>query len=635
MPLVKELFEKMELNDDQIEKPIIVQWLSKHGCAVTSFIAGIAYPSGEKVKISTPCGLEYEAVCGSEQLVHEALQSAATAQQKWRVMNPEAKTRVIYAVARNFQKHVTLFGTAEAVTFPFKRLERCRGACATYTIEYLYNAAARRNFSDTPARYSAMLVLQTSEFCPVNLVAEWQIGEALSAHTPVVLAVSIVNCLPALIFAEICNTAGLPTGLLNVVILSASALASLRPSSDVMLLQLRETRRHVSTCIIAEGADIGSAVNGAMEMLSDYWGMVKKTFSAPNYLGGVVYVQDCMHSRVIKVLEAQVDTLKVAKSNFAKTVDLVADARPRVIKQAHIHIETAPKEPTIFVQGFRTIKEVAALASAGPLHSECLSVWTEYVGRAVEIADRVSGFRHIWINGHNWFDIDIASLKQWHFPSGKADLSEKVHHTVEAIPDVHVEHIPSNVDHTLKLYYGGGQKCAESQTCYPVYNRFPPFDRGDKIVGYVSAAGPKDARNAVEAALKAFSGWRSKSAFSRSQVIYFLGENLSQRRVDFIEKLLLNTGHSDCAQELQESIDATFKWAGYCDNTAPSFTSSSGMKVYSSFEPHGVVAIVCPPVKTMRSLVTLMVSVISIGNTAVVVVPEEYPIAPLTLAEVL
>lgn len=36
----------------------------------------------------------------------------------------------------------------------------------------------------------------------------------------------------------------------------------------------------------------------------------------------------------------------------------------------------------------------------------------------------------------------------------------------------------------------------------------------------------------------------------------------------------------------------------------------------------------------MRSLVTLLISAISIGNTVVIVVPEEYPIAPLMLAQV-
>lgn len=56
------------------------------------------------------------------------------------------------------------------------------------------------------------------------------------------------------------------------------------------------------------------------------------------------------------------------------------------------------------------------------------------------------------------------------------------------------------------LYYGGAQKSSESNTFYPVYNRYPPFNQGDKVIAYVPAGGPKDVRNAVEAAAKAFPG---------------------------------------------------------------------------------------------------------------------------------
>lgn len=67
----------------------------------------------------------------------------------------------------------------------------------------------------------------------------------------------------------------LPPNLFNVVILAEAAMKSIEVPAEVLKLHLRENRRHVSTCIIAEGADISSAVNGACEMLSDYWGMVR------------------------------------------------------------------------------------------------------------------------------------------------------------------------------------------------------------------------------------------------------------------------------------------------------------------------------------------------------------------------
>ncbi|XP_022664695.1 aldehyde dehydrogenase family 16 member A1-like isoform X2 [Varroa destructor] len=629
MAKVRELFENMQLSDNEHERPAIIQqWLSKRGNVVSSFAVGISNTCWSCTDVTTECGLRYQVAYGSQHLLDQVLKMAPKAQQEWLNIDPEEKTQAIYAVARNFQKHVALFSTAEAVSFPFKRLEKCRGAYATNAIEYLYSTAARRCSGKILPRCSAVIVIQGSDSYPMNLIAEWRIGEAWSAHTPVVLAVSPSNCLPALIFSDICLVAGFPANFLNVVILRDSDLGKLQPITGTVMLSLEKSRPSMSTCIIAEGADIGSAVNGVMEMLSDCWGM-------KNYLGIMVYIQDCIQSRVMKALKAQMGSLKIAKSNFAKTADLVAHSDVQIIKAAHIPQKTKNTAPTVYIQGFRTIKEVASLASVDPLHSEYLSIWTEYVARAVEIAERIYGFRYIWINGQNHFYNNPTFLKELYFPSGKMDLSEKISFSPPPIPNVELEHVFSNVDCTLKLYYDGGQKHAESQTCYPVFERISSTDRAAKILAYVPAAGPKDACNAVEAALKAFPGWSSKSAFSRLQIIYFFGENLNQRKDDFIEKLSRNTGHSDCAQELQESIDAIFKWASYRDTDVEGFVSSPGMKLYSSQEPHGVIAIICPPIKVMRSLVTLLISAISIGNTVVIVVPEEYPIAPLMLAQVI
>lgn len=61
----------------------------------------------------------------------------------------------------------------------------------------------------------------------------------------------------------------------------------------------------------------------------------------------------------------------------------------------------------------------------GPLHSDCLSIWTEYVGVALEIADMVSGYRNIWVNGQNYFENNVESLKEELCPSGGFDPSEK------------------------------------------------------------------------------------------------------------------------------------------------------------------------------------------------------------------
>ena len=51
----------------------------------------------------------------------------------------------------------------------------------------------------------------------------------------------------------------------------------------------------------------------------------------------------------------------------------------------------------------------------------------------------------------------------------------------------------------------------------------------DRLLGEAPLGNRKDIRNAVEAAHKA-SGWGKSTAHNRAQVLYYMAENLSQRR---------------------------------------------------------------------------------------------------------
>lgn len=52
----------------------------------------------------------------------------------------------------------------------------------------------------------------------------------------------------------------------------------------------------------------------------------------------------------------------------------------------------------------------------------------------------------------------------------------------------------------------------------------------------------KDVRNAVECAVKAQPGWDKRSGFNRSQILFYLAENLDQRRDEFVAHLVALTG---------------------------------------------------------------------------------------------
>ena len=72
-----------------------------------------------------------------------------------------------------------------------------------------------------------------------------------------------------------------------------------------------------------------------------------------------------------------------------------------------------------------------------------------------------------------------------------------------------------NVNKTYKLYIGGAFPRTESGRFLQLH------DNKKMVLANYCRASRKDFRNSVVAARKAFSGWASRPAFNRSQIIYF------------------------------------------------------------------------------------------------------------------
>ena len=67
--------------------------------------------------------------------------------------------------------------------------------------------------------------------------------------------------------------------------------------------------------------------------------------------------------------------------------------------------------------------------------------------------------------------------------------------------------------------------------------------------------------------------WSKLTPLQRSKYMYKFAEVLSERAEGLQRKLSENTGHSDCAEELDNCIKAAFKWAGSCGTDAWSSVS--------------------------------------------------------------
>jgi len=187
---------------------------------------------------------------------------------------------------------------------------------------------------------------------------------------------------------------------------------------------------------------------------------------------------------------------------------------------------------------------------------------------------------------------------------------------------------------TYKIYIGGQFPRTESGRFYTV------SDPKGKLLGNICLSSRKDIRNAVLAARKAFGSWSERAAMNRGQILYRIAEMLEGRREQFINELISQgSTKTKAIQELDMSIDRIVYYAGWCDKYTSILSSvnpvASSHFNFSVHEPTGVVGIIAPNNSSLIGLVSLVLPVITGGNTCVVVASEKLPLCAITFAEVL
>lgn len=188
---------------------------------------------------------------------------------------------------------------------------------------------------------------------------------------------------------------------------------------------------------------------------------------------------------------------------------------------------------------------------------------------------------------------------------------------------------------TWKLYIGGAFPRSESGYSYVVN------DAKGEFVANAAMASRKDARDAVQAARKAFGGWSARTAYNRAQILYRVAEIMEDRRPQLVEVVRQSEGLGarQAAQVVDESVDRMVWYAGWADKITQVVGSANPVAGpyfnLSSPEPTGVVAVLAPQRSSLLGLVSVLAPVVVTGNTAVVLASEERPLPAVTLAEVL
>lgn len=187
---------------------------------------------------------------------------------------------------------------------------------------------------------------------------------------------------------------------------------------------------------------------------------------------------------------------------------------------------------------------------------------------------------------------------------------------------------------TYKIYIAGQFPRTESGRYYS------PVNKAGKKLANVCLSSRKDFRDAVVAARSAFSGWSSRAAFNRGQILYRMGEMLEGRKAQFIEELMLqDSTRAQAEKEVNLAIDRLIWYAGWCDKYQQLYSAVNPVAGpwfnFSVPEPVGVTAIIAPQGDSLLGLVSLAAPVIAGGNTCVVIASQQKPLCAVTFAEVL
>ncbi|MFN3210115.1 MAG: aldehyde dehydrogenase family protein, partial [Roseovarius sp.] len=689
---VKEIFESMDYGPAPESAADAYAWLVDQGDRFGHFIDGAFTVPGEGFEAKNPATGEVLALLtqGGAEDVDAAVAAARRAQPKWERLGGPGRARHLYALARLVQKNARLFAVLETLDSG-KPIRESRDIDVPLVHRHFYYHAGLAQLIGTerPGRRAQGVCAQVIPWNFPLLMLAWKVAPALAAGNTVVLKPAEWTSLTALLFADICRQAGVPAGVVNIVTGDGEVGAMLAGHAGVDKVAFTgstEVGRHIrqatagqgkaltlelggkSAFIVFDDADTDSAIEGLVDAIWFNGGQVCCA-------GSRLLVQEGIAEDFLARLRARMDRLRVGYP-LDKSIDMGAMVDPAQVARVHGMVEggeagdrhvagadglpdsgafypptlisglAASDElmqqeifgPVLVSTTFRTPDEAVALAN-NTRYGLAASVWSENVNLALDVAPKlVAGV--VWVNGANMLDAAApfggtresgfgreggwAGLDAYLAPAGRG----KALAPVEAYTGKGAVQGQA-VDRTLKQYVGGKQTRPDGGYSRVVHGR------SGKALGQVPVANAKDIRNAVEAAHGA-AGWGRTSGHVRAQILYYMGENLSARAQDFASVLNAMTGGRSGAREVAASVDRLFSYAAWADKFAGEAVNVPirGMAL-ALREPVGVIGAFCPDEAPLLGLVSVLGAAMAMGNRAVLVASEPFPLAAMDLVQVL
>jgi aldehyde dehydrogenase (NAD+) len=661
-------------------------WLARHEAGFGHFIDGAFTQPAALFDTNDPAtGATLARVSqGAATDIDAAVSAARAAHPDGAALDGYARAKFLYALARQVQKRERFLAVLESLDNG-KPIRETRDVDVPLVARHFYHHAGWASLiaSEFP---SARAIGVCGQIVPWNfplLMLAWKIAPALAAGNTIVLKPAEWTPLTALAFAEICQEAGLPPGVVNIVTGDGATGAALvahagvdkiafTGSTDVGRLIRRATAGTgkrlslelggKSPFIVFDDSDLDSAVEGVVDGIFFNQGQVCCA-------GSRLLVAESVEARFVARLKARMGALRVG-APLDKSTDIGALAHPIQLERVRALVEQGRAQgaeifqpdvalpgagcfypptlalgvesanvlareevfgPVLATMTFRTPEEAVALAN-NTRYGLAASVWTENINRAYEVAAKLKA-GVVWINSTNLFDAGAAfgGYRESGFgrEGGREGLAEylvlsDLPRAQPTPPRSGPATVAPAIDRTPKMYIGGKQARPDGGAVYAV------LDPQGRILGQAGLGNRKDIRNAVEAAHKA-TGWASATAHNRAQVLYYIAENLAARADEFAARIGPD-GHA----EVEASLRRLFFYAGFADKYDGAVRAGPSKFVTLAMnEPFGVVGLVCPDEAPLLALVSLVAPAIAVGNAVVVVPSTAHPLAATDFYSVL
>ncbi|MDC0226555.1 aldehyde dehydrogenase family protein [Alphaproteobacteria bacterium] len=653
----------------------VVAWIKKISMSNKNYIDGkwTSVKNTKKIRVINPSNKKklFNLSVSSKKDVDAAVNAAYKAHLKWTKISSYKRSQFLYALARLIQKHSRFLSVLETIDNG-KPIRETRDIDIPLVARHFYYHAGWA--AKTKNNIESIGVV--GQIIPWNfpmLMLAWKIAPAIACGNTVVLKPAEYTSLTALFFAELCMKAKIPNGVINIITGDGSTgeyitshpkikkiaftgstqvgkkiISSTSSSNKKLTMELGGK----SPFIVFEDADLDSAVEGVVDAIWFNQGQVCCA-------GSRLLVQESIEKKFIKKLKQRMEKLRVGNP-LDKSIDIGAIVAPIQLHKINTLVTKGVSDganlwqpswscptdglfypPSLFTNvtpssfiaqveifgpvltclTFRTPSESIAIANNTP-YGLAASIWSENINLALDIAPKIKA-GVIWINSTNLFDAacGFGGYKESGF--GREGGSEGIRaYTKINLPKNNKKNkinkkinfnLPS-IDRTPKLYIGGKQKRPDGGYSFPLSAINHSF------ICDIAEANRKDVRDSVEIASKSFS--KQLSNFNRSQILFYLAENLQQREKTFVELLIALKGAtpSVATKEFSQSCERLFYYASMADKFEGSVHNPPMRGITLAMkEPLGVIASILNDDAPLLSLVTIMASAFAMGNSNIIV----------------